>query len=122
MAKKKPAGAFVLTGAVRDVLKKDSTLKASQVIEAIRKEHPGEKFNEASAKVAFSNERKKLGIARKRRRKVRKPRPVMVGAMKKGPRALNLDLLQAAKSLLAAAGSSENALAALRQVASLQVK
>lgn len=121
MAKKKPAGTFVLAGAVRDVLKKDPSLKANQVIEIVRKEHPGEKFNEASAKVAFSNERRKMGIARKRR-KVRKPNPMLAGVIKKSPRALNLDLLQAAKSLLAAAGSSDNAVAALRQVASLQVK
>lgn len=119
MAKKKPAGAFVLTVAVRDILKKDPTLKASQVVEIIRKENPGEKFNEASAKVAFFNERRKMGIARKRR-KVRKPRPMMAGAKK--PRALNIDLLQAARNLLAAAGNSDDALAALRQVASLQVK
>ncbi len=118
MAKKKPAGAFVLTVAVRDILKKDPTLKATQVVEIIRKENPGEKFNEASAKVAFSNERRKMGIARKRR-KVRKPRSMM--AVKKA-RALNLDLLQAARNLLAAAGNSDDALAALRQVASLQVK
>jgi hypothetical protein len=121
MAKKKASGDFVLTAAVRDVLKKDPTLKASQVVEIIRKENPNVKFNEASAKVAFSNERKKLGIARGRRRKLRRPRGGLLIA-RKVPRALSLDLLQAAKNLIAVAGSSDNAMAAVRQVASLQVK
>ncbi len=121
MAKKKPAGEFVLAAAVRDILTKDPTLKASQVIENIRKAHPNVKFNEASAKVSFSNMRRQMGIARKRR-KVRRMRPMMAAAGKASPRALKLDLLQAARNLLAAAGSTDNALAALRQVASLQVK
>jgi hypothetical protein len=119
MAKKKPAGDFVLAVAVRDVLKADSSLSANQVIESIRKSHPGVRFNEASAKVAFSNMRRQLGIARKRR-KVRRVRPAAGAAA--SPRALKLDLLQAAKNLLIAAGSSDNAIAALKQVASLQVK
>lgn len=119
MAKRKPAGGFVLAAAVRNVLTKDPSLSANQVIEAIRREHPKARFNEASAKVSFSNMRRQMGIARKRR-KVRRLRPAMPTA-KSSTRALKLDLLQAAKNLLAAAGSSENALAALRQVASLQV-
>lgn len=119
MAKKKAARGFVMAS-VREALEKDPTLTANQVVAIIHKQHPSAKFNEASAKVAFSNARRKMGIARKRR-KVRRLRPMMAAA-KASPRALKLDLLQAAKNLLAAAGSSENAISALRQVASLQVK
>ncbi len=119
MAKKKAGGEFVLAAAVRDALTKEPTLSANQMIANIRKAHPSAKFNEASAKVAFSNLRGKLGIARKRR-KVRRVR-LATGAAT-SPRALKLELLQSAKNLLIAAGSPDNAIAALKQVASLQVK
>ena len=118
MAKKKASG-FVLTAAVREVLQKSPAVKATEVIEAIHKKYPSEKFNEASAKVAFSNERKKLGISKRRRRKVRKPRSA---AAAKPQRTMHLEVLQAAKNFIASAGSAENALAAIKQVASLQVK
>ncbi len=121
MAKKKPADSFVLAAAVRDVLTKQPTLSANQVIDVIRKENPKVRFNEASAKVSFSNMRRQLGIGRKRR-KVRRKLPALGAGVIPKPRALNLELLQAAKNLLAVAGSSENAVAALRQVASLQVR
>lgn len=121
MAKKRASGEFVMTVAVREVLQKEPGLKATEVIEALRKKYPNEKINDASCKVAFSNERKKLGLSQGRRRKLRKPR-AMASAASKGVRTMNLDALQAARNLIATAGSSEDALAAIRQVASLQVK
>jgi hypothetical protein len=121
MAKKKASGGFVMTAAVREILQQDPSLKATQVIEALRKKYPGAKINEASCKVAFSNERGKLGIGKRRRRKLRKP-GAMSTAGYKAPRIMKLEVLQAAKNFIAAAGSSEDAIAAIRQVASLQVK
>lgn len=121
MAKKKASGNFVMTAAVRDILQQDPSLKATQVIEALRKKYPGEKINEASCKVAFSNERRKLGIGKRRRRKLRKPGMSASGG-NKPQRLMKFEVLQAAKNFIAAAGSSEDAIAAIRQVTSLQVK
>lgn len=118
MAKKKASG-FVLSAAVQEALEQDPGLKATDVIAVIKKKYPREKINEASAKVAFSNVRKKLGISKSRRRKVRKPR---AAGSATAARAMKLDVLQAAKNLLAAAGSSDEAMAAIKQVGSLQLK
>ncbi len=118
MAEKKASG-FVLSAAVREVLEQDPNLKAAEVIAAVKKKYPREKINEASAKVAFSNERKKLGLSKNRRRKVRKPHGA---GSAHTTRAMKLDVLQAAKNLLAAAGSSDDAIAAIKQVGSLQLK
>ncbi|MGD9710498.1 MAG: hypothetical protein AB7V46_00320 [Thermomicrobiales bacterium] len=118
MAKKKASG-FVLAAAVREALEQDPNLKATDVIAAIKTKYPREKINEASAKVAFSNQRKNLGIGKSRRRKMRKPSGPGTA---KQTRAIQLDILQAAKNLLAAAGSSDEAMAAIKQVGSLQLK
>lgn len=88
------------------------------------------KFNEASCGVAVSNQRKKLGLGKSKKRSVKKPAAAAVGAVRRGrpPKSLsigtsvNFDALRAAKSLLAAVNGDESAaVASLRQLSSLQI-
>jgi hypothetical protein len=121
MAKKKTSdGNFKMAAAIRDVLTENRKLSGSEALEVIQKKHPGQTINKNSYNVAFYNARQKLGIKSGRRRKVvRVAKPG--AAPKRSGGAINMELLSAAREMLKAAGSAENAVAAIKQLQSLQV-
>lgn len=97
----------------------------SEIFDYLVKKFGKGKFNEASCGVAASNQRKKLGISKGKRKAVRKAKPA---AARRGRPpmvtgvAVNLDALKAAKSLLSAVGGDEaSAVSAIRQLSSLQI-
>lgn len=125
MGKKKLAktthGGVNLSQAVLEILTENRQFHARQVREELTRRHPGVTFNPASANVAFSIARRKLGI-RRGRKAVRKQKPVAIGKAR-APRSqtLDLSLLQAAKKSVGEVGSAEKALAAIQQIAALQI-
>jgi hypothetical protein len=74
MAKSKSG--FVLSQAIRDELKRSPKASGKEVIEAIKKAHPGTKFNESTASVTWSKLRRDLGLSKGRKRARRAPRQV----------------------------------------------
>jgi hypothetical protein len=121
MARKKAAPkSFNMAAAIRDVLTENPKLSGTQALEVIQKKHPGQTINKNSYSVAFYNARHKLGIKSRRRRKV--VRVAKPGAARKSSGgAINMELLQAARQYLAAAGSPDAAVAAIKRLQALQI-
>ena len=117
MAKK--ANGFNMAAEIRKLLKADRSMTGRQVLEALKKKFPRQKINENSLGVAFSGARKKMGIRKTVRRKMPARRK---SAAKRASTSVSLDALQAAKPYLAACGgNTEAAIAAVRQLGSLQI-
>ncbi len=123
---KKQAGGPNMSEEIRKILTAKPDASNKDVFAALISKFGKGKFNEASCGVAVSNQRKKLGISKGNKRKaVKKPKP---GAVRRGrPPAsasgeVDMDALKAAKSLLAAVGGDDAAaVAAIRQLHSLQI-
>ena len=113
MAKKKAArGDFVMSAEIRNLLKEDRSLKGREVVELLKKKFPGQKINENSANVAFSNARKQLGITGDS------------GSGKKGRGGKDLgdfSDLQAAREFVEKVGDPQAAIDAVKMLEKLQV-
>lgn len=119
MAKKKSARSeFNMAAEIRALLGQSPSLSAREVYDALQKKFPGEKVNKSSCDVSYYTHRRKLGIG-KRRRKVRRLKP---GSPAARPARVNLDALLAARKYIAEVGGEETAVAAIRQVSSLQIR
>ena len=107
---------FNMAGEIRELLEADGSLTGKQVYAALKKKHPKAKINEASCGVAFSNQRKKLGLSRGATKTKVVRKPIRQSAD------VDIESLRAAKTFLAACGGDSNvAQAALRQLSSLQL-
>lgn len=123
MAKKKSSDGINMAEEIRTVLQENPKFSGREVIEALTAKHPGLKINKASAGVAFSNARKKLGIVKgttKRRGGARVVRKRVPASTTSRP-ALDIATLQAAVRFVSQVGNSEAAIEAVRQVVALQI-
>lgn len=119
MAKKKSARSeFNMAAEIRALLGQNPSLTARDVHEALQQKFPNEKVNKSSCDQSYYNFRRKLGIG-KRRRKVRRLKPG-VRAVQTGQ--VSLEALLAARKFLSEVGGEETALAAVKQIASLQIR
>lgn len=122
MAKKKAArGEFNMSEEIRNLLRENSGLTSRQVFEELQKRFPGQSINRNSCNVAFSHARRKLGIRPGARRSVRRRRPGAKAAAVNMGKAVNIDLLKAARKFMAEAGSASAAISAIQQLESLQI-
>jgi hypothetical protein len=119
MAKKKSRSrSFNMSAAVRDVLTENPNLSAKEVEAEVKKQHPGQKINSNSLGVSFSSARKKLGIAKGKKRSVKRRKP-SAGGRANGT--VDMAALQAARKYVAEVGDVDAALEAVRQLRTLQV-
>lgn len=119
MAKKKAARSeFNMAAEIRALLGQSPSLTAREVYEALQKKFPNETVNKSSSDVSYYTFRRKLGIGRSRR-KVRRLKP---GSRASRPSRVNLEALLAARKFITEVGGEETAIAAIRQVASLQIR
>lgn len=122
MAKKKASGNFVMSKAILELLQEDANLSGKEVCEELKKRYPGEKINENSALVAFSNARQKLGLRKTRGKSVRRAKPTRsVGRPPKASGSVDLSALQAARKFVAEVGDADKAIAAVRELSTLQL-
>ena len=123
MAKKKSASGFNMAAEIRGLLEGDKSLSGPEVYKALKKNFPRQKINESSCGVAFSGARQKLGISPKRGKK-RKAAKTSVVKMKPAATATTVDLtsLQAAAKFVSEVGDADKAIAAIRQLRSLQIQ
>ena len=120
MAKKRSSRSeFNMAAEIRALLTKDRSLSGRQVIEGLEAKFPGRRINRNSASVAFSSARRQLGITSSRKKTVRRRKP---GRNSQAASGSSLTALQAARKLIAEVGGAEAALAAIRQVESLQIR
>jgi hypothetical protein len=125
MAKKKASrDGFNMAQAIRDELTANNSLTLKECLAAVQTKYPDQVINPNSFGVAFSNQRAKLGL------KPRRGRRKMVRRRKPGPgrppvaavaRPVNLEHLQAARKFVSEIGNAETAIAAVRQLATLQI-
>jgi len=131
MAKKK-SGGFNMSATIREMLEADPKLTGKEVLEALKAKYPKQKINPGSANVAYSNQRKALGIKGRKRKVVRrKPAAAKTTSVAKSnagrPKkvastgGVNMDALQAAREFIAAVGGVDNATAAIKQLQTLQL-
>jgi hypothetical protein len=108
---------------IRGLLERNKSLSGPEVYKALKKKFPRQKINEGSCGVAVSDARQKLGIAPKRGKK-RKAAKTSVVKMKPAATALTVDLtsLQAAAKFVSEVGDADKAIAAIRQLRSLQIQ
>lgn len=119
MAKKKSARSeFNMAAEIRALLGQNPSLSAREVHEALQRKFPNEKVNKSSCDVSYYTFRRKMGLG-KPRRKVRRLKP---GSRGPRPGRVNLDALLAARKFIADVGGEETAVAAIKQVASLQIR
>ena len=124
MAKKKASRAgFNMSAEIRALLKEDSNLAGKDVVAALAAKFPGEKINENSCHVAFSNARKALGLRKKGRKSVRRKKPVE-GRVRAVPvvKPVDMDTLKAARKYVSEVGDAQKAVAAIHQLTSLQIQ
>ena len=121
MAKKKSAGGFNMSQAIRDILKENSKLSGKEVKDVLSAKHPSAKINDNSFSVAYYNARNKLGISSSRRRR-RKSAGAAKGTRPAMRPRVDLSTLQSARKFLAEVGNADAALEAIKQVQALQVK
>lgn len=125
MAKKKSArdDDFNMAEEIRKLLTADPSLGSRKVFETLVETFPGRSINRNSCNVAFSHARRKLGIKPKGRgaKAVRRPGRGRSAGITASTGVVDLALLKSASKFLAEAGSSQNAINAIQQVAALQV-
>lgn len=125
MAKSKSNTSFGMAAEIRAALKENPSLNQRETMDVIKKKFPDATINDNSFGVAFYNARKKLGIPSpggRKRSKVRIKVPRAAASMPSPRAAIELPVLQAAAKYLAAAGSVEAAIEAVKQVHLLQIK
>ena len=117
MAKKKSARSeFNLSAEVRAILSDNRQLTGKECLGALKKKFPKQAVNENSFGVAYSTGRKKLGISKKRKVRRRKP-----GARHTSAGTVDMTALQAARKFLAEVGDADTAIAAIKQLQTLQI-
>ena len=112
---------------VRSILGANPQASNKDIFAALTEKFGKGSFKESSVGVAASNQRRKLGLGKSRSVKKRRPRKMTPGAKPVGrppaPTTVSLEALQAAKGLLSAVKGDESAaVAAVRQLRSLQLK
>lgn len=123
MAKKKVAEQFNMSEVIREMLKANPKSSSQEVADAIMAKYPGTKINKNSFSVAFYTSRKKLFGSPSRKPRGSKTRTVTTkSAAPVSHSGVDIAMLQSAAKFVGQAGSAEAAMAAIKQVQSLQVK
>ena len=121
MAKRKASrSGFNMSEAIREHLKANPKSSLKECREAVQAAHPKEKINPNSFGVAYSSQRKKLGLKPRRggKKTVRRRKP---GRPAASAASVSIEHLQAARKYMAEVGDAETAVAAVRALAQLQI-
>ena len=123
MAKKKVKSDFNMSDEIRKLLRSKRTLMGREVYDTLVKNFPNQKINKNSCLVAFSKSRMQMGLTKK----VSKKKSVAKKTVKKkrpsaAVTAVDLNALQAAAKFVAQIGDSDKAIAAIKQLESVQIR
>ena len=125
MAKKKTAGEFNMAEEIRRLLRASRKMAGKDVYRALVAKFPNQTINEGSCGVAFSNARKLLGISTGLKKKVVKKKVAKRRIAKKQTAAqatvaVDIPTLQAAAKCVSEIGGADKAIAAIKQLKTLQ--
>lgn len=115
MAKKASDG-FNMSEEIRKLLRAKKSITGREVYNDLVKNFPKQKINEGSCLVAFSKSRMQMGLKKKGGKK-KVVRRKMTSTM-----AVDLNALQAAAKFVAQVGGAETAIAAIKQLQSVQIR
>ncbi len=101
---------------IRSLLEAHRKITMGEAVEALKAKFPSAKINGDSCAVAFYTARRKMGLGRRRKVQVRKP-----ASSRKSGGGLDLGALQQARRFVAEVGDADTAIAALKQLQSLQI-
>ena len=123
MAKKKTNNDFNMSDEIRKLLRSKRTLMGREVYDTLVENFPNQKINKKSCLVAFSKSRMQMGLTKK----VSKKKSVAKKTVKRQKptatvTAVDLNALQAAAKFVAQIGSAEKAIAAIKQLESVQIR
>ena len=118
MAEKKVISDFNMAAEIRKLLRGKRSMTGSEVYNALVENFPNQNINKNSCSVAFyKNRTKKAGKKKSVTRKVvKKKRPSAAVT------AVDLNALQAAAKFVAQIGDSDKAIAAIKQLESVQIR
>ena len=123
MAKKKTNNDFNMSDEIRKLLRSKRTLMGREVYDTLVKNFPNQKINKNSCLVAFSKSRMQMGLTKKvvkkksvAKKTVKRQKPTATVT------AVDLNALQAAAKFVAQIGSAEKAIAAIKQLESVQIR
>lgn len=114
-----PKSKFNMAAAIRDVLGTSPKLTQGECMAAVQAAHPKETINGNSFGVAFSNQRKRLGIAPGGKRRARTTK-VHVPPQATPVPTVGVDPLLAARDFIASAGGLEQAQETIERLKRLQ--
>jgi len=117
MAKKKASGGFNMAEEIRKLLRAKRTITGREVYNALVENFPNQKIKEGSCLNAFSKTRMRMGLKKKRGKKVVKRKMPSTSVT-----AVDLNALQAAAKFVAQVGSADTAIAAIKQLQSVQIR
>lgn len=118
---KKAATDFNMAEEIRNLLRQNRKLSLSEAFAALSEKFPKQKLNKSSFDVAFYAARNKLGIKSSGRRRKKAAGRTVVKQRPAKTKALDLDTLKAAAKFVAQIGDADAAIAAIRQVRTLQI-
>ena len=131
MAKKRTRGGdFNMSEQLRKIIRENRRITFPEAHEPLQKQCPGENINENSASVVFYNARRQVGVKKRVGKKAttkkqatgrKKGTKQTVRRRRPSAQTVDISALQAAAKFLAVVGDTETAMAALKQVQSLQI-
>ena len=123
MAKKRASGGFNMAEEIRKLLRAKRTITGREVYNALVENFPNQKIKEGSCLVSFSASRMQMGLKKKWGKKksvagkvVKRRKPSTAVA------AVDLNALQVAAKFVAQVGSADTAIAAIKQLQSVQIR
>ena len=123
MAKKRAFGSFNMSKEIRKLLRAKRSMMGREVYDTLVKNFPKQKINESSCLVAFSASRMQMGL---KKRAVKKKSVAGKVVKRRKPStavtAVDLNALQAAAKFVAQVGDANTAVAAIRQLQSVQIR
>ena len=123
MDKKRASGGFNMAEEIRKLLRAKRTTTGREVYNALVENFPNQKIKEGSCLNAFSKTRMRMGLKKKRGKKKSAAGMVVKRKMPStAVTAVDLNALQAAAKFVAQVGDADTAIAAIRQLQSVQIR
>jgi len=122
MAKKKASGGFNMSKEIRKLVRAKRSMMGREVYDTLVTNFPNQKINKSSCLVAFSKTRSQMGLKKKGKKKSVAGKVVKRKMPSTAVTVVDLNALQVAAKFVAQVGSADTAIAAIKQLQSVQIR
>ena len=122
MAKKRASGGFNMAEEIRKLLRAKRTITGREVYNALVENFPNQKIKEGSCLVSFSASRMQMGLKKRAMKKSVAGKVVKRKMPSTAVTVVDLNALQIAAKFVAQVGSADTAIAAIKQLQSVQIR